>query len=156
MSRIEARCRNASWGASSLGAGSSPREACSASRRNSTRTAISISARALARRSGQAFLALEFRSGFWRWSGHSARLSHGRPSANCNAYEFARLDFFCGAPSQFVTEFVVFSKTPLAIVFCSQVCRDGRRGIRSLYRPRNLTRVMNIMGIQPLMAAIRA
>ena len=60
MSRIEARCRNASWGASSLGAGSSPREACSASRRNSTRTAISISARALARRSGQAFLAREW------------------------------------------------------------------------------------------------
>jgi hypothetical protein len=30
---------------------------------------------------------------FWRWGGHSARLSHGRPSANCNAYEFARLDF---------------------------------------------------------------
>jgi hypothetical protein len=30
---------------------------------------------------------------FWRWSGHSARLSHGPPRQHCNAYEFARLDF---------------------------------------------------------------
>ena len=63
----------------------------------------------------------------------------GRPGANCNAYEFARLDFL-RAPTQFVTEFVVFSKTPLAIVFCSQVCRDGRRGRSGRYRPRRKPR----------------
>jgi hypothetical protein len=56
----------------------------------------------------------------------------GRPGAIDNAYEFARWDSFCGADS--VTEFVAFSKTPLAIVFCSQVCRDGRRGRSGRYR----------------------
>ena len=30
---------------------------------------------------------------FWRWSGHSARLSHGRLGANCNAYECAAVGF---------------------------------------------------------------
>ena len=43
----------------------------------------------------------------------------------------AALHFSTDANSA-VTEFVVFSKTPLAIVFCFQVCRDGARAIRSL------------------------
>jgi hypothetical protein len=34
---------------------------------------------------------------------------------------------FLAASTHPVTEFVVFSKTTLAIVFCSQVCRDGGR-----------------------------
>jgi hypothetical protein len=53
---------------------------------------------------------------FWRWSGHSARLSHDRPSANCNAYEFARLDFL-ECRFSLLQSFVVFGKTPLALVF---------------------------------------